>query len=741
MKTNIVQCLVSASGMTDRSNFIGLPVLVFALLSMAIGPLARGVTLSDEEVLLQVYGDEELITIATGKTQPVAKAPAVTTIITAKDIKAMGATDLDEILETVPGLHVARSNIGYNPIYTIRGIFSDFNPQVLVLMNGIPITNLFVGDRNQTWGGMPVEAIARVEVIRGPGSAVYGADAFAGVINIITKNSRDIDGTEVGGRYGSFDTWDAWAMHGGTYSGFDVALMFEYHDTRGQRETITADGQTLFDGIFGTSASLAPGSLNLQRENIDARLDIRRDLGDGDLRLRAGLQRRRDFGNGAGIAQAIDPNNRFSSDRWNVDLTYHNPNLGDNWDITAQASYFDTSQEVERNTVLFPPGALLPLDAMGNVNPPGAVGLFPFPSGLIGNPEVFERHARVNVSTFFTGFDRHEVRAGAGFNYLNLHKVRESRNFGIHPTTGLPMMPPGGPLIDVSDTAFVFTREGDRKNYFVFLQDAWRFANDWELTAGARFDHYSDFGVTINPRAALVWQARQNLTAKVLYGEAFRAPSFAETRNQNNPVALGNPGLQPEKIHTLEMAFDYQPTDSLRISSNVYHYWWNDIIRFVMDPGGTSSTAQNAGDQTGYGIETEVDWRPIPNLRLLGNHAFQQSEDKSTGRDAGNAPHHQVYVRAEWEFLPHWEAGSQVNWVVDRDRVAGDLRSEIDDYAIVDLTLRRQGIIKDHGEVAFSVRNVFNSRAREPSLGPAPLIPNDLPLAGRSLFGEVRFRF
>ncbi|MGH8604119.1 MAG: TonB-dependent receptor plug domain-containing protein, partial [Gammaproteobacteria bacterium] len=88
--------------------------------------------------MLQVYGNEELITIATGKKQPVSKAPAVTTVITADDIKAIGATDIDEILETVPGLHVARSAIGYDPIYTIRGVFSDFNPQVLVLINGIP---------------------------------------------------------------------------------------------------------------------------------------------------------------------------------------------------------------------------------------------------------------------------------------------------------------------------------------------------------------------------------------------------------------------------------------------------------------------------------------------------------------------------------------------------------------------------------------------------------------------------
>ena len=139
---------------------------------------------SEEEELELVYGDEEFISIATGRTQPIARAPSVASVITSDDIKAIGATDLDQVLETVPGLHVSNAGAGLNPIYIIRGIQSQFNPQVLMLINGIPITNSYVGNRSQVWGGMPINNIARIEVVRGPGSALYGADAFAGVINI-----------------------------------------------------------------------------------------------------------------------------------------------------------------------------------------------------------------------------------------------------------------------------------------------------------------------------------------------------------------------------------------------------------------------------------------------------------------------------------------------------------------------------------------------------------------------------
>ena len=86
------------------------------------------------------------------------------------------------------------------------------------------------------------------------------------------------------------------------------------------------------------------------------------------------------------------------------------------------------------------------------------------------------------------------------------------------------------------------------------LQDEWQLAPDWELTAGVRYDHYSDFGATLNPRAALVWQTSPRLTSKILYGRAFRAPAFDTLYAQNNPVGLGNDSLDPETIDTIELA-------------------------------------------------------------------------------------------------------------------------------------------------------------------------------------------
>lgn len=670
----------------------------------------------EEEDLESVYGGEEFVSIATGSSQPLARAPAVASVVSAEDIRASGATNLDEALETVPGVHVSVSGAGYNPIYIVRGIYSEQNPQVLVLINGIPITNLFAGNRSQVWGSMPVEDISRIEVIRGPGSALYGADAYAGTINIITKTSTEIPGTVAGVRVGSFDTKGAWVQHGGNWKGIDVAFSAEARSTDGFREPVAADAQTSFDTLFNTNASLAPGPVNTGGRLLDTRLDLSRDK----WRMRFGYQGRRDIGTAAGASQALDPTGRGTADRYNADLTYNNSTFARNWDVTAQLSYFDVATLTD--LVLLPPGTLETLFPGG------------FPNGVIGNPDVYERHYRSGVSAFYTGITDHRIRLGSGLDYGDMYRIQETKNFSLGPG-GIPV--PLGSIVDVSNTD-PFIRPHQRQVRYAFVQDEWAFAKDWYLTAGVRHDHYSDFGSTTNPRFALVWQARHNLTTKLLYGRAFRAPSFAELYNINNPVDLGNPNLKPETINTSELAFDYQPFTAVHTSLSLFRYTMDDIIRFVADPApATSATARNSGSQIGHGLEWEASWEATKELRLSGNYALQNATDERTDTASANAPQHQVYLRADWQVRPRWSFNTQAKWIADRKREFGDTRPPIKDYTLVDFTLRYRPT-RDHLNFAFSVRNLFDRDAREPSLFPG-YIPYDLPLAGRSFYLQATY--
>ena len=243
--------------------------------------------------------------------------------------------------------------------------------------------------------------------------------------------------------------------------------------------------------------------------------------------------------------------------------------------------------------------------------------------------------------------------------------------------------------MDVSDTPLVFLTEDQREDHYLYFQDVWLLDNDWELTAGIRYDNYSDFGSTVNPRIALVWSTSYKLTTKFLTARHFALLSFAQTRAINNPLILGNIDLKPEEIESYEIAFDYRPNYQLTLNTNFFYYDWTDIIQFVPDLNGSTRTAQNAGEQTGYGMEFEVNWSATDNLTIVSNFSLQKSTDETLDVAASKSPEKQFYLRGDLALPRDWRVNMQANWVMDRNRMAGDSRPSIDDYVVVDLSVRK----------------------------------------------------
>lgn len=659
---------------------------------------------TEEEDMALIYGDKSNISIATGSSQPITRAPSSATVITAEDIKAMGATDLDQALESVPGLHVQMTSIHLLPIYSFRGITSESNPQILMLVNGLPITSVYRGDRGMGWGGMPLENVARIEVIRGPGSALYGADAFAGVINVITKTANDIHGTEYGVRIGSFNSRDAWIQHGGKLGSLDAAFYLRTGSTDGQKNIIPQDAQTAYDRAFATNISLAPGPINAQRKAIDAHADLSMDA----WRFRATYQRR-EAGTGAGLAGSLQPGVYIPQTRRYTDLSYTQPDWAKNWDVSGVIGYYDIKQEtLQPNSVLYPAGAF-----------GGA-----FPNGMIGNPGMFEQHTHASVSALYTGFEQHRVRIGTGWRKEDISETFEFKNFDA------TFAPLPAVVNATNNPALIYMLPHKRYVKYAFAQDEWNLAQDWTLTAGVRRDVYSDFGGTTNPRLALVWDAAYNIAVKAMHGTAFRAPSFANLYAINNPVIYGNPNLKPETMRTDELAFSWQATSDLKTNLNFFHYQMSNII--LPNP----QQYKNAGSQTGRGMELEATLDASSNLRLTGNFSLQHSVN-AAGQDVGMAPHRHLFARADWRFAPLWQFGTTVNHVAERMREPGDTRPNIPDYTTVDLNLHREKIA-DGWDASAMVTNLFNHAAWEPTflaLG----IPSDLPLPGRAYYVQFQY--
>lgn len=687
----------------------GLVGLVAALTFAPGAVLAQ----SDEDELALAYGDQRSVSIAAGSRQPLRQAPAVASVITAEAIRAMGAVDLDDVLQSVAGLHVGRAANQYMPLYVFRGIYSQFTAQVLVLQNGVPMTTVFVGNKGNMWAGYPVEHIARIEVIRGPGSALYGADAFAGVINIITKSAADAPGTQVGVRAGSFDTRDAWVLHGGQLGGVDVSAYLRVGSTDGARSLIEKDAAQ-------ASVTRAPGPINTGHDAVDGNLE----LGWGGWRAHLGYKLRSNIGTGAGVAQALDPVGKSRSARTHADVTWTEPRVTSDWGVGVQASVLHYAEVATTNYVLLPAGTTL---GPGNV----------FTDGLIGGPNKAERQVRLSGYATYSGFSGHSLRLGAGHDDLDLYKTTEFKNF--NPDYSRIGTGSWADVTDFSDTTLKFMLPQRRRVNYVYAQDEWRFHPDWIVTAGVRHDDYSDFGATTNPRVAVVWSMAYDLTAKLLYGQAFRAPSFNEQYSINNPVIGGNPLVKPETIRTTEAALAWTPADALQVNLSLFSYEMRNIIRGVPNsPAPPANLIQNRGGQDGRGAELEVVWDASRSLRLSGNLALQRSVDEATRRDAGYAPHRHAYLQADWAVVRGCTVGGQLNHVAGRLRPAGDARAPIKDYTTLDLSARtRMG--ESGWELALVLRNLFAADAREPSLAGGGIV-NDLPVAARAGYVQLQYR-
>lgn len=686
-------------------------------------------TQEHDDPLTLLYGDEETVSIATGTRKPLRLAPSVASVITSEDIAAMGALTLDEVLEAVPGVHVSLSS-RYSSLISIRGIHTRLNPQVLMLIDGYPVSELFTGSRAPTFT-MPVKNIDRVEFIRGPGSAVYGADAFAGVINIITKGPEDLPSFEAGAVGASFDTRGAWLQSSGEWLGWALGIGIEKLKSQGDRNRIIeVDLQSTLDAIFGSSASQAPSPASTHYDITSAQFTAARP--HWTIGLNSWTQDK--GGIGAGVSEALDSQGYQDVSQQLFQLNYGSEQLFDDWQFTGSYNYFRLSQR-GRYTI-FPQDTMLPIGDDGNLDftPGSAASLVSFPEGLRGNPGGLEQHSAIEFAASFTGLPSHHIRIAGGYESQHLDTV-ESKNFGPG------IMDVGVGLVDVSDTPFIYLQDRSRRIKHLSLQDEWLFYKDWELTAGVRYDEYSDFGSTVNPRLAVVWQTSYQLTSKLLYGQAFRAPSFSEQFAINNPVTLGNPEVDPEKIDTVELVFDYRPTYDFQSKLSLFRYSIDGLIDFVgvaSSPGGTS-VAQNVHDQRGYGLELEASWRATDTLSLVGSYSFQRSENELTGELVPDAPKQLAYFDLRWRASAHWIMSSQLRHVADRGRAQLDPRAEIDDYSLLDFTVRNNKLLS-FADLKLSIANVFDAEAREPSAGPASSIPHDHPLEGRRILLEASFR-
>jgi outer membrane receptor for ferrienterochelin and colicin len=649
------------------------------------------------------YYQKSMMSIAAGHPTPENISPGVTSVITSEDIDRIGARRVTDVLEYLPGVHVSTSRSGFN-IIGFRGLYSEANQQVLVMINGTPIRNALFGGKSYEWD-MPVKNISHIEVIRGAGSMLYGADATSGVINIITKKGRDLNGGDAGGFFGSQNTYEGWGEYGQKQGDWEYAFALQGGSTTGNKGRVDQDAQTLIDRQFGSSASNAPGFTNNGREDMDARLDV---AYKDQYRLRSGYQRFNKVQTGVGTSFALDNLGSANVDLYTADLTAKSKFTDD---FSADSKYYFYGEEIELDRYALPPGTfggLLPLGARNQVN------------GFIGSTGI-------STQLNYTGLKKHVITAGTGLNYYwttpNTNKV----NFIITPTFVQQI-----PLTEVSSLGNDPLNKSDsRYNTYALAQDEWNFATDWYLTAGFRYDYYSDVADGFSPRLSLVWNVSPYMTTKLLYSRAFRAPSFLELKQPFIPGAQ----LKPETINTVEFQIENKWSTNLKTSANAYWFEFENFISSLNTNAITPVGYINNSTINGVGVETEVNYRLRDSLNIAVNYSYHGITNNT---NTGLLPEHMAKGLLNWEFSPGWSIGSQLDWIGERRRGTNDTRTNLNDYFVMGLTLSTK--IAKPLELTLRANNILGVNAKEASLNPT-LLPGDIPVNERSILGQIKWSF
>jgi iron complex outermembrane receptor protein len=671
--------------------------LAFGALCVAsiAAPATAFAQMTQDEALL---GLPETISVATGRAQSIRTAPAVATLITAKQIRNYGARNVTEALRLVPGMHVGLPPT-YGAFIGVRGFTSQANGNILFLLDGVPQSTAVFDEHLGALGSIPIDIVERIEVTRGPGSVVFGADAFSAVVNVITIKTPGQNRIVAAG--GSWDTAEGRALGSFSANGVDGVIGLTGMSTSGFSPYFDVDNQSIYDAQMGTDASFAPDFGDTARRELGALLNL--SYGNTAAMLR--YSRFYDMGMAAGLAGNLDPFGKQEFDTYEARVS-HDFALADDFalKLTADAK---KSSWLLHNVMYLGPGAF------------GA-----FPDGAFQSLDSDQETLRLEADARYDGFDNHSVAFGVGYQTQTDSFRDESINYII---SG-PMLAPAPAAIDPRTPAI------SSRLLYTYVQDEWDFLPRWSLTYGARVDEYSEFGTQISPRAALVWTPDPLWTVKLLYGQGFRPPSLVETRSFPIPVIAANPDLKPEQLRTVDLAIGFAPTSKLDFQINLYRHETVDQIR--QQDLGVFFRPENVGDQRGQGGELEMNWAITPQLRFYGWYAYQWNNDITTGENAGYSPQHRFFGSLQYAIGKAF-FNLQGFYVGDRARVAEDWREEPDEYGQLGLLSRYQ--FTKALSLELDVRNLLNQQSYEAGAGTT--FPIDFPLPERNYYLTMRVDF
>jgi iron complex outermembrane receptor protein len=683
------------------------------------------------DLSLEELSHIRVVTAASGFEQNIKKTPASVTIIEAAEWQARGAKSLTRALQGAPNVEINTITVGTTlPKYSIRGLSGSFGQQVVILIDGIPVNALHDG-AGPRLHEIPLQGYKRIEIIRSPGSVVYGADAFAGIINLVSYDMGE-QPDEISLSVGEFETINLSVNTRFSLEQIKFQLSSTYQKFGDDdKRIISRDLQTVFDEAFNTSASQAPGSINNSYESFSLKGRMQWGKLTASYNGMTG-----EMGFGAGVAGALDSYGHGEYQHHLGRVDYDVSSITNDTSVKGELilSTWYNYQKGNYPLHVFPAGTVLPIDSGGNVNFISPTTLTKFTDGYIGEPGNRTERYHISLKHLFTLADDHQLRWEVGFEKQD-YLATEKKNFGPTILNGTETVV-DGTVTDVTKTPYVYMPPAQRDFVFVSFQDQWQLNESLLLNVGARFDDYSDAGSTFNPRLGLNYNLSERLTVRAFAGSAFRAPSFTDFYSQNNPSTIGTADIKPEDIVTYELGGDYRFTDNLRSAVTLFSYRADRLIDFAVDEKTGIKKASNVGEQQAIGFEWELHWRPLKSLDISSNYSYTDSDDGNNNETA-NIAKRLAALMINWQASEYIHINLASNWVMDRIRPSGDTRAPMKDYTLITAKVSYRELARDL-EFSLSVNNLLDDDIRHPSDG---TIADDFPQAGRQWLAEMVYHF
>lgn len=618
--------------------------------------------------------------------QRTSQAPALISVVTADEIKKQGHRTLAEVLRSLSGIYV-----NYDRNYSNLGIRGfgrpgDFNTRVLLVVDGHRMNdNLYGSALIGREAMIDVDLIDRVEVIRGPSSSIYGNSAFFGVVNVITRKAEDFHGVEASAAAGGWGGYQGRVSYGKKFdTGLEVLLSGTAYGSEGKDRLFFQE----FDSPR-TNHGIAEDADGEYARSAYARVRYE------EFTLSAGYALREKQVPTASFGTVFNNGHEETADeQYFADLRYDH-SFSDHLQLSARAYYDYYNYRA---------------DYPYNYAAPDA-----HPFLVLSHDDNYGDGAGTEVQLTWKFRKRDTLIVGA--EYRRLLNLRQS-NFTDHPTT------------------YNFDIRHDDSWSSVFAQSDIALTDRLTLNAGLRYDYYTNFGGTANPRLALIFQADPKTTLKLLYGQAYRAPNAYELYLDSPGYLKSNPDLQPETIRTYEAVLERVLRPNLRLSLSGYYYDTKDLISQTADPASGLLMFNNVSEATAHGLELSLFGDVGHGATVRASYAVQYAQDEETHMELTNSPRQMAklgVIAPLYRDLLH--AGLDLQYYGGTKTIRG---ARNPGFLLANATLFSHEIARGL-ELSASVYNLFDKKYRQP--GSTGNVEDTIPQDGRSFWLKLTYQF